>query len=75
MSSKRKYKTAQARYLAKMQTRWSDQKYNLSCLIYHTNHNINPEFTEKDLQKKLEIFEIPNIKTCFITKNRSERSR
>tara|TARA_B100000902_G_scaffold362665_1_gene381120 strand:+ start:276 stop:851 length:576 start_codon:yes stop_codon:yes gene_type:complete len=49
-------------------TRWCDQKYYLVRLIYYNGHQTNPEFTEEDRKKKCEILEIPNTKTCFITK-------
>ena len=54
----------------KLMTRWCDQKYYLIQLIYFIGHITNPEFTEEDRKKKCEILEIPNEKTCFITKSK-----
>ena len=35
-------------------------------------NNPNPEFTQEDLYKKLEIFEVSSMKECFVTGNSSK---
>ena len=49
--------------------RHSDQKYYLTQMLCNKwlDKNPNPEYTNEDNQKKLEIFDIPNNKTCFVT--------
>ena len=49
--------------------RHSDQKYYLTKVLSekYLIENPNPVYTEEDHQKKLEIFEIPDDRTCFIT--------
>jgi hypothetical protein len=54
--------------------RHGDQQYYLSKLLsakYLITYP-NPEYTVKDEQKKCQILEIPNTKTCFITGNPSK---
>jgi len=50
-------------------SRHSDQKYYLTKLLCEKYLSVhpNPEYTVDDNKKKLEIFNIPNNKTCFIT--------
>ena len=40
----------------------------LNCHLKPLSHGINPPFTEKDLQKKLSICGVPNVRTCLITR-------
>lgn len=49
--------------------RHSDQKYYLTKVLSekYLIENPNPVYTEEHHKKKLEIFEIPNNRTCFIT--------
>ena len=49
--------------------RHSDQKYYLTKLLSarYLIENPNPEFTDEDNKFKLEIFDIPDLDTCFIT--------
>ena len=49
--------------------RHSDQKYYLTQILCEKwlSMNPNPKYTEKDNKKKLEIFDIPNNKVCFVT--------
>lgn len=53
--------------------RHSDQKYYLTKVLSekYLIENPNPVYTEEDNKKKLEIFEIPDNRTCFITGNNS----
>ena len=53
--------------------RRSDQYYYLSKALSqrHLILSPNPIFTEDDAKKKREIFDIPDLKTCFITKKES----
>ena len=53
--------------------RWSDQNYYLSKKLSKTYVQLvpNPVFTEEDRQKKMEIFGVPDLKTCFITEEPS----
>lgn len=54
--------------------RWSDAGY------YYTNmtsklesqKNPNPEFTQEDLKKKLEILDVKDMKECFVTGKQSK---
>lgn len=50
-------------------SRCSDQNYYVSKLLsgIYLEKNPNPKFTIEDQKKMLEIFEIPNTKTCFLT--------
>ncbi len=49
--------------------RWSDSNYYLTKQIskLELEKNPNPEFTQEDLNKKLEILEIKNNNECFVT--------
>lgn len=50
-------------------TRYSDQKYYISKILSNKflEKNPNPTFTEEDANTKINIFDIPNTNTCFIT--------
>ena len=53
--------------------RWSTINYELTKVFSVVESiGINPVFTEDDYKKKLEIFEIPNHKTCFISGEKSK---
>ena len=54
-------------------SRVSDQNYYLSKILseQYLEKNPNPTYTDEDEKKKLEIFQIPNNKTCFVTHNES----
>lgn len=55
--------------IKKAKGRHSDQKYYLTKILCEKwlLKNPNPEYTKADNQKKLEIFDIPDNKTCFVT--------
>lgn len=55
-------------------TRHGDQQYYLSKILSkkYLLMNPNPEYTKQDEIKKLEILDIPNSKTCFITGENSK---
>ena len=54
--------------------RCSDQNYYLSKNLSakYIELSPNPTFTEEDRQKKMEIFGVPDLKTCFITEQPSK---
>jgi len=54
-------------------SRWSDQYYYYTRVIYDNHYNkMNPKFTEEDRKKKCEILNITNCKTCFISNEKSK---
>ena len=55
--------------IKKAKGRHSDQKYYLTKILCEKwlLKNPNPKYTSEDHQKKLEIFDIPDHKTCFVT--------
>ena len=55
--------------IKKAKGRHSDQKYYLTKILCEKwlLKNPNPKYTSEDHQKKLEIFDIPYHKTCFVT--------
>ena len=57
------------RAIKKAKGRHSDQKYYLTKILCEKwlLKNPNPEYTKEDNQKKLEIFDIPDNRTCFVT--------
>ena len=55
--------------IRKAKSRHGDQKYFLTKILCEKwlIKNPNPKYTQEDNQKKLEIFNIPDNKTCFVT--------
>ena len=53
-------------------SRWSDQYYYYTRLIFIKNHMTNPKFTDTDRVEKCKIFGIKDTKTCFITNENSK---
>ena len=75
---KQKQKQAKAdkkngRGLRALTSRWSDQYYYYTINIYNEHHETaNPSFTQTDSERKLEILDIPNCNTCFISGQESK---
>jgi hypothetical protein len=50
-----------------LHTRVKDKRNLIANFSHFLDCKYNPEFTEEDIKKKCEIFNIPNVKTDFIT--------
>ena len=60
---------------SKMKSRLSTIRYEMTRdFIAHHTSKIIPEFTSEDEQKMMEIFEIPDMKTCVVTGEKVAKS-
>lgn len=53
--------------IAAGKSRWNDQKYYFTRVIYERRQLTNPTPTEQDKVEKCRIFQIPNLNTCCVT--------
>lgn len=53
--------------IAAGRSRWNDQKYYVTRVIYERRQLTNPVPTEQDKAEKCRIFKIPNLNTCCVT--------